>query len=347
MLDGQAKALDLDASTSTKEIFQSIAEKIGLTQTAGFALFEQFDQMERSLRPQELLGDLLFKWEKNGRAGSAPVANGTSGPASQFKIILKRKLFLPPLPDAIDPVAKDLIFWQAAHDVVQSKLPCDVKDAVKLAAYHLQSVWGDCDPAKDFVKTLSTDVSKYVPKALIARHSADEWKQRILPAYQELKGIDKQIARDMYVQYVKKWPLYGSVTFPVKGFGELEKRLVSVAINWNSIHVIDRSTKAIIHSYDHNQVMVASYTATKLNVTVELSDGTQKQLSFGTPMGVEVDPIMRVYNTFYRSHYKKTVKLDPVLEAAKQREAQEAEKRLDAWATNTEEYVYMPSFLYN
>lgn len=338
MLDGQAKALDLDASTSTKEIFQNIAEKIGLTQTAGFALFEQFDQMERSLRPHELLGDLLYKWEKNGRAGAAPVANGASIPAAQFKIILKRKLFLPPLPDPIDPVAKDLIFWQASHDVVQGKLPCDDKDAVKLAAYHLQSVWGDCDPSKDFVKALSTDVSKYVPKQIIARHSPEEWKQRILPVYQELKGIDKQIARDMYVQYVKKWPLYGSVVFPVKGFGDLEKRSVSVAINWNGIHVLDRGTKPIIHSYDHNQVVVASYTATKLNITVEISDGTQKQYSFGTPMGVEVDPIMRVYNTFYRAHYKKTVKLDPVLEAAKLREAQEAERRLDAWATNTEEY---------
>lgn len=339
MLDGMAKALDLDASTSTKEIFLNIAEKIGLTQTAGFALFEQFDQMERSLRPQELLGDLLYKWEKNGRAGAAPVANGASVPAAQFKIILKRKLFLPPLPDPIDPVAKDLIFWQATNDVVQAKLPCDDNDAVKLAAYHLQSVWSDCDPSKDFVKTLSTDVSKYISKALVARHSPEEWKQKILPAYQELKGIDKQIARDMYVQYVKKWPLYGSVVFPVKGMGELEKRSVSVAINWNGIHVLDRATKAIIHSYDHNQVVVASYTATKLNVTVEMTDGTQKLYSFGTPMGVEVDPIMRVYNTFYRSHYKKTVKLDPALEAAKQREAQEAERRLDSWATNTEEYV--------
>jgi hypothetical protein len=32
MMAGQAKALDLDASTSTKEIFQSITEKINLTQ---------------------------------------------------------------------------------------------------------------------------------------------------------------------------------------------------------------------------------------------------------------------------------------------------------------------------
>lgn len=334
MLDGQAKALDLDASTSTKEIFQSIAEKINLTQTAGFALFEQFDQMERSLKPAELLGDLLYKWERNSKASSGALGGSTS---NQFKIILRRKLFLPPLADPIDPVAKDLIFWQSLNEVVQGRLPCDEKDAVKLAAYHLQGVWGDCDPSKDYVKALSTDVSKYIPKALVSRRTPEEWKQQILPLHQELKGIDTQFARDMYVQYVKKWPLYGSVVFPVKGLGEFEKRLISVAINWNGIHILDRATKSVIHSYDHNQVVVASYTVSKLNVTVELSDGSHKQYSFGTPMGVEVDPLMRVYNSFYRTHFKKIVKLDPALEAAKQREAMEAERRLDAWATNTEE----------
>ncbi len=341
MMDGQAKALDLDASTSTKEIFQSICEKIGLTQTAGFALFEQYDQMERSLRPTELLGDLLYKWEKNSRDGSTVGGSGVSGGggASQFKILLKRKLFLPPIPDPIDTVAKDLIFWQSLHEVVQGRLPCDEKDAIKLAAYHLQSVWGDCDPNKDYFKSLSTDITKYISKNLAARKTPEEWKQKIIPVHQELKGIDSFIAKDMYVQYMKKWPLYGSVVFPVKSFGDLEKRQISVAINWNGIHILDRVTKSVIWSYDHNHVVGASYTATKLNLTVEHVGGQQKQYSFGTPMGVEVDPLMRIYSTFYRKHFKKATKVDPALEAAKLREAQEGERRLDSWATNTEEYV--------
>ena len=88
-------------------------------------------------------------------------------------------------------------------------------------------------------------MSKYIPKHLVPRHTPEEWKQKILPVHQELKGIDQTIARDMYVQYVKKWPLYGSVLFPVKPSGELEKRSISVAINWNGIHLVDRTTRQV------------------------------------------------------------------------------------------------------
>lgn len=272
LMDEKAKALDLDASTSTKEIFNSIVEKINLTQTAGFALFEQFDSMERSLKPHELLGDLLFKWEKNSRG------------AGQCKIVFKKKIFLPTLPDPIDPVAKDLIFWQATNDVLQSKLPCDEKDAIKLAAYQLQSVWGDYEQSKDIIKSLSTEITKYIPKHLVASASPEEWAKRIAPVQQELKGIDSLIARDMYVKFVKKWPLYGSVIFPVKSSGELEKRNISVAVNWNGMHVLDRTTRQVLQSYDHNQIILASYTPSRFNFTVEQPDGSKKLLVFGTPM---------------------------------------------------------------
>lgn len=44
-MDGKAKALEVDGSTTTQEIFSNIAEKIDLKDKDHFALFETADTM--------------------------------------------------------------------------------------------------------------------------------------------------------------------------------------------------------------------------------------------------------------------------------------------------------------
>jgi hypothetical protein len=94
------------------------------------------------LRDAELIGDVLAKWEKN-------YTN-----TAQLKILFKRKIFLVPVDDTRDPTAKDLVFHQAVSDIVGGRITVPEADALKLAAYQMQTFWGDYDQQKNFAKQL-------------------------------------------------------------------------------------------------------------------------------------------------------------------------------------------------
>ena len=52
----------------------------------------------------------------------------------------------------------------------------------------------------------------------------------------------------MFVKYVKKWSLYGSTLFQVKGYGDLDRKQILLAISWSGMHILDRITKQAIQA---------------------------------------------------------------------------------------------------
>lgn len=65
---------------------------------------------ERSLRENELVGDIMAKWEK------------TSHGTSKFQIVFKKRLFFVPTEETRDLVAQDLIFHQVLLALLSSLL---------------------------------------------------------------------------------------------------------------------------------------------------------------------------------------------------------------------------------
>ena len=56
-------------------------------------------------------------------------------------------------------------------------------------------------------------------------------------------------------------------------------------------------------SHDHNQITMCSYSSSRFSFVFTDKKGERK-LTFITPMGLEMDPLIRTYSTFYRANYK-------------------------------------------
>ena len=63
-LDGNKKAMYIDSQTTSKEVFGILAEKIGLKDPVGYAIYECYNNLERSLNESDNLSDALAKFER-------------------------------------------------------------------------------------------------------------------------------------------------------------------------------------------------------------------------------------------------------------------------------------------
>ena len=53
-----------------------------------------------------------------------------------------------------------------------------------------------------------------VPLLLQKSMKPQAWEQKICEAHKAQKGKNPLVARIRYLQYIRKWPFYGSSTFP-------------------------------------------------------------------------------------------------------------------------------------
>ena len=91
-MDGQFRAIEFDASATTREVFtfysidvsthlvvscfqvvEVVKDRVGLHKDAfGFSLFEVFGALKRNMLPTEKVADAMFKWEKYARSTHSP-----------------------------------------------------------------------------------------------------------------------------------------------------------------------------------------------------------------------------------------------------------------------------------
>jgi hypothetical protein len=62
-LDGKAKAVSLHPTMTATDVVATVAEKVGLRSTDGWAIFEATPLAEHFIRGQDYLGDILASWE--------------------------------------------------------------------------------------------------------------------------------------------------------------------------------------------------------------------------------------------------------------------------------------------
>ena len=158
-LDGKAKALGVPQTSTAANVIVDLAEKIGLKDAEGWALFETTPDYEHFVRGQEYICDLLAQWElakrsslqmtkyqTMSRKGSG--VNAAMG-AGDAKFIFRRRLFKNPRIIPTDPVEYSLLYAQAVHSVVkEDEFPVNDQIALQLAGLQAQVLWGDAEADK-------------------------------------------------------------------------------------------------------------------------------------------------------------------------------------------------------
>ena len=211
-LDAKLKAVGVDPTTLAKDVVAKVARKINLRDFKGFSLFEVIDDNvdeERCVPDTELIGESMQRFEELEKKGQ-----------KNCQLVFKRKIFLNPEEEPTDPVLRDLLFYQAIHDVVHDRYPLiSERDAVKQASFQLQICWGDHDPARDTIKQQlgnEAGLLKHIPRRLAPKMKLEQWQHEIGTFYAALQGRSREECKDLYMKYVRKWPLYGDAIFNVK-----------------------------------------------------------------------------------------------------------------------------------
>eukprot|EP00036_Acanthoecidae_sp_10tr_P012400 CAMPEP_0206295594 /NCGR_PEP_ID=MMETSP0106_2-20121207/5245_1 /ASSEMBLY_ACC=CAM_ASM_000206 /TAXON_ID=81532 /ORGANISM="Acanthoeca-like sp., Strain 10tr" /LENGTH=2074 /DNA_ID=CAMNT_0053726249 /DNA_START=150 /DNA_END=6370 /DNA_ORIENTATION=- len=318
-LDGQAKAIGVHPSWTAADVIAAIAAKIGLQNTAGWALFESTPQVEHFIRNHEYVGDILAQWEAEQRTSmkmtkyqtvSRKGATQALG-LGDARFVFRKRLFLDPKSVPTDPMEYRLLYYQAVHCVTRAdEFPITDADALRLAGLQAQVNWGEADKSK---LTRYNDIYAYLPRRLAQSKNDGEpefWKEQLFEAHQKYGRDTKGAwftdlrAMTMYLTLVKQFPQYGGAFFDVqyKGFWTLPNRLL-LSIDVTGFKFIHLFSKAILKEYTYAQLDSVAVNAMEHTLTLNMKDQAAevKQFMFLCPRMDDVANMIASYSPSHRN----------------------------------------------
>lgn len=283
-------AYNVDEKASSSHLIGLVSRRLDLTDDSQsqFAIYEVKGEEERCLLPEEKPGSLV----------------SPSNPDP--KLVFKRKIFTRDEDEGKeDKVAKNLIFHQAVHSVIEGEYPCpSVDDVIRLAALQTQANFGEHNPTKHIPGFFGSNLSQHVPKSIIASKQPKEWEMAIFKCHSELsKGKSeeeaKNDAKNEYLNIVKSWKCYGTqyfkncrtVTAPAKL--KMGNAKVTIGVNIDGITVLMGKEK---------DLTTLSFPYTDLLSWSTGSQSLQKEPSFSFEVGSSSnDPTKYVFETKFAS----------------------------------------------
>jgi len=266
-MDDSFKAFGIDPPTSADQLRGIILEKLDLKEDSCFTLFERKGDWERCLEPDEKPVDLMKTWVEAEKLKK----EGGSDPTFLFK----KKIFLKEDEKELqDTVAKNLVYIQALRNVIDGTYPCGLDECLKLAAYQVQIVYGDHNPANHVLGFLTQNLKNFVPIPLWPLKKPNEWELAILKDHAKIKGKSQEDAKTDYLNTVKSWPHYGTTFFPpCKSQGGKVSGKVIIGVNYEGIRLFKPKTREQIS--EHLFTEICSWASSSTSFAFEFGNQTE------------------------------------------------------------------------
>lgn len=248
LVNGKKLAFEAETWTKVGALRAVIQEALAIEDDTPFALLEVSSgdgDTERVLHDDEKVLDIMAFWE----AEQLAYENPEHAPDNRF--VYKMHLFLDIPPE--DYAALELAYFQATHDVSDSRYPVTELDLTRLIALEAQEKFGDYTGNDVF----ADDFEGYLPvKYSNSPAKKAQLKKLVIDRYADLKGMDKLEAKTKYLDYVKEWKVYGAQSFFVEpqnnpGF----EKLVILAVNAHGVLIIDPKTKNLEAEFSWKKIM--------------------------------------------------------------------------------------------
>ena len=251
------------------------------------------DCIERCLDAEEKPCELMTLWtvdtKKRENSGKEPLKE------LPCAFIFKKKIFLrDDEKEMIDPVAKNLVYIQAVHSVIESEYPCTPEDAIRLAGLQVQIVYGDHKPQYT-VGFLTQNLKQYITKDLFGSKKTSEWETLIFKAHSAHTGKKAEDCQSEYLDIVKQWPFYGTTFYPpCKSIGS--KKLPSkviIGVNAEGILLLKKD-KELVSTHPFTEI--CSWASSSSTFAFEFGSQTESQkYTFETKQGAIIAATIQTY----------------------------------------------------
>ncbi|XP_060082957.1 myosin-I heavy chain-like [Ylistrum balloti] len=277
-MNGEHRSVEFDSASTCSELIKVVKAKIGMRSDAEcFSLYEYVGGSERNMYPEERLSDMLSKWER--------LAHSTN--IRDFRIVFKKRLFIDPYINPLDPVECDLVFHQLIEDMFEHRLPLSSKDAVQLCALKIQSEMDD-------MKCAEIDYSSVI--RILPRDMRTEVKvEDIAVAHKAVMNMTPGQAMLAFIELLKSWPLFGATIFQVfQNYTSSLPKNMLLAIHQRGIHILEIISFKLIASYEFSEVVHSSPSMKSIMIIVgHVAKGNK--FMFSTNQAFEIAHLIKDY----------------------------------------------------
>jgi talin len=289
MVDGTVKTIMIDDSATVGENLTTICEKIGLPNPEEFSL----------QRPENEV------WLKPGL--SLPEQGVVD--AKEVLLLKKRYFASDDKVDTSDPIQLHLLYAQCLDAVLKGNLYVTEEEAINLASYEMQDVFGDHDPNKHVKGFLKLE--DFLPKYLIKdKKRAEKCELAIYQAHKKLVGMNKINAKFRYVQMCRALKSYGTTFYQVDLLVEKGKKAEKVpyllGISRNQIIVMDAEKEAKREEF--NITWLRRWSASDTELLLDFGDYTKTYYKFATKEAEDISQLIGGYIDIILKRQKDSVK---------------------------------------
>ncbi|KAL1461041.1 hypothetical protein WDU94_012973 [Cyamophila willieti] len=305
-LDGRTKAIDVHPTDTAGDAAQKLADKLGLRNLDGWAIYQSRSDGEEHVRGHHYLYDVIAQWEiKQNKSNSSSSGFATLGRksstsagvgAGENRFIFKRRLFKSSREISQDPVEVNLLYAQAVHHVVKcDDFPVSEKVALQLAGLQAQVALGD---PRDVRLDYYTDIDTFLPYRVSRSRGEDVWVPIIAEAHRQYgAGRSEMMAKVLYLSCVMQYPLYGTTMFSVtyRGYWSYGNDLI-LGVNWEGLMLIKPEDKFVLYEFRYVDIESLFLDPSDSFITVNLIDqGAHRCFVFETAQKTEIGSLIISY----------------------------------------------------
>jgi len=265
-LDGTFEDLPYDMSTTVKEAVEALASVIKLENYTTFSLFtvrKYFGKITPTVKEALLseehrdVGDGGYVSDALGDVRKMKTeATPSKASAVSTGVLFKKRMFRESDESVLEPTFVLLSYVQAKHDFILGYYPLSRDDAALLAALQVQAEEG---PALgEDVETLSTMITKFLPRVMCNSRTSSEWAEHISRQHVPVKGLSSDDARQGLLRMIRSLPYGNSTFFPARRvddpIGLLPGRLI-IGINKRGVHFFRESPMEYLYTADLRDIM--------------------------------------------------------------------------------------------
>ncbi|KAH8379162.1 hypothetical protein KR009_003331 [Drosophila setifemur] len=298
-LDARTKAIDVHPTDTAGDAVQKLANKLNLTATDGWAIYQSRPDGEEHIKSFDYLYDIISAWELKQASTTSlkRLSNGSTPGENRF--VFKKRLFKLTRELSQDPVEVSMLYSQAVYSVVKvsdvtlmllwmlifyyfhlilqkDEFPVSEKVALQLAGLQAQVALGD--PSNQPKPEYYSDINSFLPSRISKTREQQFWIPILAQAHRQYGSSRNELtAKVLYLSCVMQYPLYGTTMFNVnyKGYWNFVNNII-LGVYCDGIMFIQPEDKFVIYQFKYVDIESIMLDPSDSFITISVSRNTQQ-----------------------------------------------------------------------